>query len=571
MPGGKGVNAMETSRTRTNSAKAGPGGFGQPPFGFDLDNPLLAHLRTITPASLMPTNFLKASSELFLNVVDVATGVSTIAPDKKDARFKDPTWENNPHYKRLAQAYLAMTDAMEKMIPDDLAPEARQRAEIAATIVASALSPTNSLLGNPAALSRTLQTNGANLTKGYQNFVHDLQHNGGLPAQVDDSGFEVGSNLAVTPGEIVMRTELFELIHYKPATAKVWEIPALLIPPQIGRYYFTDLAPGRSFAEYVVSQGLQYFALVWRNPRQADADWGLETYLAAAIEAVEAVCEITGQPKVNVIGFCAGGMLTGMMAAYLKAKGVERINSITLCVTMLDYTSDAAVGAFRFPALLSVAKAQSEAKGILPGSELHKLFSWLRPNDLIWNYWVNNYLMGEDPPAFDILAWNKDGTNLPAQLHSDFLELFETNDLVEPGVVRLLDEPIDLGRIDHDAFVVGAITDHLTPWKACYRTAQHLSGEVTFALSNGGHIAALVNPPGNPKAFHWLAAGVDGEVDGWHERAPRLTGSWWESWTKWCAARGGDEIAAPKKLGSKRHRPLGPAPGLYVREPSDRA
>ena len=515
--------------------------------------------------SFDPRTMIEQSFDLSKAMFAIATGKSELAPDKRDGRFKHEAWESNPAYKRLAQTYLAMTEAVEKMIPDELSAENKQRAELAASIVTSALAPTNTLLGNPAALARTIETGGSNLTKGLAAYLDDIRNNGGLPKQVDNSKFKVGGNLAVTPGKIVLRHDMFELIEYTPTTDEIHETPVLLIPPQINRFYFTDLAPGRSFAEYTLSQGLHYFAISWRNPTAEQRDWGLDNYAAAALAAIDAVAAITGQPKINLVGFCAGGITAAMVMAYLAAKGDDRVNSLALCVTMLDFKVDAALGAFRLPALLGVARKQSAKKGILPGAELGKIFTWLRPNDLVWNYWVNNYLMGEPPAAFDILAWNNDCTNMTAQLHEDFLTLFEENAIIQPGKAKVLGEPVDLGTLQCDAFVVGAVTDHLTPWKACYQASTHLgSKNVTFALSNGGHVAALVNPPGNPKAYHYIGPRSAPDGDSWLEQSPKLTGSWWESWTAWCKERSGKNIAAPKKAGSKAFPPVGDAPGTYV-------
>ena len=371
---------------------------------FAADGPFATALKTVDPAAMW-----RQGMDLTKTMLDIALGKSEIAPDKRDARFQHEAWSSNPAYKRLAQTYLATAEAIEKLIPDDISNENRQRAELAASIVTSAMAPTNTLLGNPAAIEKTFKTGSANLVRGLTAFLDDIKNNGGLPKQVDDStNFEVGVNLAVTPGKVVLRHEMFELIQYAPSTASVYETPVLLIPPQINRFYFTDLAPGRSFAEYVVQQGLQYFAISWRNPTAEQRDWGLDSYARAAVAAIEAVGEITGQPKINLVGFCAGGITTAMVMAYLQAKGDDRVNSLALCVTMLDFDVDASLGAFRLPALLGLVKGQAAKKGILPGEDLSKVFTWLRPNDLVWNYWVNNYLMGEPPAAFDILAWNKD-------------------------------------------------------------------------------------------------------------------------------------------------------------------
>lgn len=385
-----------------------------------------------------------------------------------------------------------------------------------------------------------------------------------MPSQVDASKFKLGKNLAVTPGKVVLRTEMFELIQYAPVEETVFEVPVLLIPPQIGRYYFTDLSPGRSFAEYAVSQGLNHFVVSWRNPSPEHRDWGLADYAEAALAATEAVAAIAGSKKVNLIAFCAGGILAAMVSAYLAAKGRDLVNSLALCVTMLDWRSDATIGAFRLPAMLSVAKAQSAMKGVLPGKDLGKLFTWLRPNDLVWNYWVNNYLMGETPSAFDILAWNQDSTNLPARLHSDFMKIFGDNPLIEPGAFELLGEKIDLGKVMCDNFIVGALTDHLTPWKACYRSCGLLGGSSTFALSNGGHVAALVNPADGPKAYHIVAPGTAPDADAWEETAVKLPGSWWKGYAAWAGERSGKRVAAPKSLGSKKYAPICDAPGTYV-------
>ena len=543
-----------------------PGNGDEPGFGaeavklFGPEGAFAAALRHVDPMAMM-----NQTMEFYGSLWNIMLGKSDITPDKRDWRFQDETWSHNPFYKRLAQAYLAMCEAVEKMIPDDLTPENKARADLAASIVTSMFAPTNTLIGNPAAMNKTMATGGSNLARGTAAFLKDLKNNGGLPLQVDDSGFEIGRNLAMTPGKIVLRTPMFELIEYAPSTDKVHEAPVLLIPPQIGRYYFTDLAPGRSFAEYTVSQGLHYFAVSWKNPTPDERDWGLAAYIQSALQAIEAVSAISKDSKVNIVGFCAGGILASIVAAWLAAKGRDLINTLTLCVTMLDFKTDAALGAFRFPTVLSVAKAQSAMKGVLPGQDLSKIFTWLRPNDLVWNYWVNNYLMGETPPAFDILAWNKDSTNLPAKLHTDFLDLFEANSLIRQGEFAAMGEPIDLGKITCDSFVVGAVTDHLTPWKCCYEAQKHLGGsDKTFALSNGGHVAALVNPPGNPKAFHVMGPAIAPDADGWMEASQRMPGSWWEGWTQWVGTRSGKLVPAPKKLGSKVFAPIADAPGAYV-------
>ena len=539
---------------------AGQANWGLPASLFGAEGPFTDMLRATNPMTLFQQNM-----DLYRNMVEIMMGTSKIEPDARDWRFQDETWTKNPVYRRLSQAYLAMTEAVEKMIPENLSDDDRARAQLAADIVTSAFAPTNTLLGNPKAAMRAIETKGDSLARGFRNFVDDWLNNEGMPSQVDASKFQVGKNLGITPGKVVHKTEMFELIQYAPAGDTVYEIPVLLIPPQIGRFYFTDLAPKRSFVEYAVSQGLNQFVVSWRNPQVEHRDWGLEDYIRAALEAVETVAAIAGTPKINLISFCAGGILSSIVAGYLAKTGRgEMINTLAVCVTMLNWQVDASIGAFRFPAALSMAKAQSETKGMLGGGDLHKVFTWLRPNDLVWNYWVNNYLMGDTPSAFDILAWNKDNTNLPARLHGDFMQIFKDNHLVEPGAFQAMGQPIDLGAITCDNFIVGAATDHLTPWKACYQSCTFLGGDSTFALSNGGHVAALVNPPGNPKAHHFIAPGAAPDADAWMETAVKTKGSWWQGWAQWVAERSGERVPAPEQLGSERFPPQVSAPGDYV-------
>ena len=358
-----------------------------------------------------------------------------------------------------------------------------------------------------------------------------------------------------------------EVLQYTPTTETVRERPMLVVPPPIGRYYFLDLRPGRSFVEYSVSRGLQTFLLSWRNPGPDQADWDIDTYAERILTAIDAVREATGSDDVNVIGFCAGGILNSAVLNHLAAKGDDRVHTASYAVTLLDFGQSAPIGAFSGAKLLSLARWNSKRSGVISARAMGNAFTWMRPNDLVWNYWVNNYLMGEDPPVFDILSWNADGTNLPAALHRQFLDIFEHNPLPEQGAMEALGTPIDLRQIKVPTYVTGAINDHLTPWKGCYRTTQLMSGESTFALSNAGHIASLVNPPGNPKANYYTAP-LDPKAspEAWLESAENHTGSWWEHWADWAVERSGDQVPAPETLGSARFPAQAPAPGSYVRQ-----
>jgi len=440
-----------------------------------------------------------------------------------------------------------------------------ERARFATGVLTSALSPTNVLLGNPAALKRTFETGGSNLVSGAGHWISDLRRNAGMPSTAKPGALKVGEDMALTPGAVIQKDDRAELLQYAPATDVVRERPMLVVPPPIGRYYFLDLRPGRSFVEYSVSRGLQTFLLSWRNPSSDQSEWNIDTYAERILSAIDAVRDATGSDDVNVVGFCAGGILNTAVLNHLAANSDDRVHSASYAVTLLDFGQSAPIAAFSSARLLSLARWNSSRAGVISARAMGNAFTWMRPNDLVWNYWVNNYLMGEDPPVFDILSWNADGTNLPAALHRQFLDIFEHNPLVEPGAMEALGTPIDLGQIKVPTYVTGAVNDHLTPWKSCYRTTQLLSGDTTFALSNAGHIASLVNPPGNPKANYFTGPLDPRESpETWLEGAENRAGSWWEHWADWAVQRSGNEIPAPQVLGSHRLPELGPAPGSYV-------
>jgi polyhydroxyalkanoate synthase len=306
------------------------------------------------------------------------------------------------------------------------------------------------------------------------------------------------------------------------------------------------------------------YVVSWRNPQIEQGDWDLDTYVSALLEAVDAINSITGRKKINTIGFCAGGITMSALLAYMAATGDKRVNAISYAVTLLDWSTPSMMGMLHSRKIIGHARRKSKRKGIISGQDLGSVFAWFRPNELVWNYWVNNYLMGEAPPSFDILAWNADATNLPGSLHAQFLDIFMDNAMRHAGEIQVLGQPVDLGTITADAFVVGAIDDHLTPWKGCYETTQLLGGDSTFVLSNAGHIAALVNPPGNPKASYLLGPTPGDDPGAWLEKAEKQTGSWWQHWSSWTGARSGNKVDARPSLGNKRFPELEPAPGTYI-------
>jgi polyhydroxyalkanoate synthase subunit PhaC len=527
-------------------------------------------LKSIAVTLGQPRSLWREARRLSRDSVRVAAGRSSRAPAKGDRRFNDSAWSTNPLFKRVSQEYLSVCESAQRLV-DDLEDGPRswqdvERARFVMNIMTSALSPTNLLASNPAALKRAFDTGGRSVVRGARQFLDDLRHNGGMPSQTDRTAFQVGTDLAATPGWVVQRDALAELIQYTPTTEKVRQRPIVIIPPPIGRYYFLDLRRGRSFVEYAVSRGLQVFMVSWRNPTPDMGGIGLDDYARRALSAIDAARAITGSDQVGTVGFCAGGILQSGVLNHLAACGDDRVNASAFAVTLLDFDSRAPLGAFSAPRLLELAQKNSRRTGVITGRKLGNVFAWMRPDDLVFNYWVSNYLMGDPPPVFDILAWNADSTNLPARLHGDFLDIFKNNTLQTPGSATILDTPVDLDSIEIPTFVTGAMTDHLTPWKGCYRTTEVLGGPSTFVLSNAGHIASLVNPPGNPKATYFAGGEQGIDADAWLKSATRHSGSWWEIWADWATGHAGDEIAAPAGAGGPGFPTMTPAPGPYVRD-----
>lgn len=531
---------------------------------------ILGLAKGVGRAVAQPGPLSRQALTLVANISSVVAGTEEFDPGPKDRRFSDPAWRDNPLYRRWMQGYIALAASLDALV-DDLEESGTdwrdvERARFAVGVLSSGISPTNFLPGNPAALKVAFDTLGSSVVRGARNFVGDVRHNRGFPSQTDRSAFAVGTDLAITPGNVVYRNEVLELIHYAPSTDEVHERPLLVIPPPIGRYYFLDLRPGRSFVEYAVSRGQQVFMISWRNPTAEQRDWNVDTYASAAKECLDVIKEITGSVDVNSLGFCAGGILQSLLLNHLTANDDTTINSASFAVTLLDFDERAPLGAFSATRLLEMAGGKSAKEGILSAAALATIFNLMRPDDLVFNYVVSNWLMGKEPPVFDILAWSVDGTNLPAALHRQLLDVFRDNLLCSDGEMTVLGSPVRLKQITVPTFVTGAVTDHLTPWTGCYRTVRLLSGPTTFVLSNAGHIASLVNPPGNPKASYFAGGSVDGDAQQWLAGATKHTGSWWQTWADWINELSGALVAAPAQTGSASYPPLEAAPGLYVRD-----
>jgi len=525
-------------------------------------------LRALAALAGRPRVVARRGRDLARELAQVAVGTSAVVPERRDKRFADPAWSQNPFLHRALQAYLAASRTAQTLVGDaDLEWADAERVGFAVENLIDAASPSNNPLLSPAGLKALVDTGGGNVIGGLRRLVGDLATPPRVPSMVDADAYTVGENLASTPGAVVARTPVFELIQYTPQTPSVRRIPLLIVPPTINKYYIVDLAPGRSLVEYLVNHGQQVFTISWRNPDARHAIWGFDTYGTAILEAMDAIARITRVERSILLGLCSGGILTAMTLAHLAARGrLDRVAALGLAVSVLDQSQAGTAGALLDPAAARAAKAMSVAQGYLDGRRLAEVFAWLRPNDLIWNYWVNNYLQGRPPPKFDVLFWNADTTRMTAALHHDFLDLAMDNALIERGTVEMLGSPVDLGRVDTDAYMVAGIADHLCPWQNCYRSTQLIGGGSRFVLSTSGHIACIVNPPGNPKANFQTTERGDTPVDAqqWLEKATTVEGSWWPDFVDWLADRSGEEIDAPAALGGGGLPPMEPAPGTYV-------
>jgi polyhydroxyalkanoate synthase len=435
-------------------------------------------------------------------------------------------------------------------------------------MLTDAVAPSNIPWVNPGVVKEALDTGGSSLMRGMQNYLDDVRTNGGKPRQVNSEGFDLGRNLAATPGRVVFRNELIELIAYEPQTASVHAIPLLCSPPWINKYYIMDLAPQRSFIEWAVRHGHQTFAISYRNPDPALAGFGLNDYLQrgflAALGAVEA---LTGSPTTNIAALCLGGTLTLIALAYLARTGAAgRVHAATLTNTLVDFSEPGDFGVFTDEATIERLERGMNERGYLDANQMAGTFDWMRANDLVWSYVVNNWFMGRQPPAFDILRWNADSTRLPAAMHSQYLRsCYLRNELIRPGAFVIGDVPIDLRTIQTPLYVLGAESDHIAPWRSSYATLNHVGGtEHRYTLTNAGHIAGIVNPTGNPKAWYRTTERFvrDESADAWFAASERHVGSWWEDWAAWAATHAG-AWRTPVDL-----PPGEPAPGRYVRNES---
>ncbi len=525
-----------------------------------------------------PEQMLTAQTNFAKAWMDVATSVwapqneraAIIDPERGDARFKHPAWTENPVFDALKQGYLLATKAVLDGI--DTAPDVdlqtRDRVRFFAKQFCDAMSPTNFAFLNPAVIEETVRSGGENLRRGMEHVAEDMRNNEGRPALVDKAAFSVGDNVATTPGEVVYRNELIELIQYTPTTSRVHVRPLVIVPPWINKFYILDLQPKNSFIKYAVDHGITTFVISWRNPDPTQGHLDMSDYLRLGpLTASRVAASIAKSPDTNLIGYCIGGTLTAMMLAYLARTGERLINSVTFFAALVDFADAGELRAFLSDEGIAHIENRMKEKGVLPGSHMADTFNMLRANDLIWNVAVNRYLMGKDAPQFDLLYWNSDATRMPQAMHSYYLRnMYRDNNLMKPDALDVVGVPIDLPRIVCDAYAVASREEHIAPWKSVYRMTQVLGGTTEFRLANSGHIAGIINPPGKDKARWWGAPANPPTPDAWLASATEHAGSWWPDWLAWIKARSGKRVVAPGAPGSAEHPPLVPVPGTYVLE-----
>jgi polyhydroxyalkanoate synthase len=496
------------------------------------------------------------------------TGATPAAPS--DRRFAGEAWQQGP-FAWAANLYELNAEFMRRLADsvEGGDKQARDRVRFATQQWVDAMSPANYLLTNPEAQRKLVETRGESLRAGIQNLLGDL--NKGRISHTDESAFEVGRNVATTPGAVVFQNELIQLIQYAPSTPTVGVRPLLMVPPCINKFYILDLQPENSLVAHAVAQGHTVFMVSWKNVQEDQGHLTWDDYLElGVIEAMRVVREVSGQERINVLGFCVGGTLLGTAGAVLAARGDRWIESMTLLTSFLDFSQPGLLGLFIDENFVAYRESTIGEGGLVHGRELAVTFNFLRPNDLVWNYVVSNYLKGEAPPAFDLLYWNADSTNLPGPMYCWYLRhTYLQNELRVPGRLVCLDVPVDLAEIDVPTFIYGSREDHIVPWQGAYESTRLLSGPLRFVLGASGHIAGVINPPSKRKRSHWIGESLPESADDWLAGATEVPGSWWPQWTQWLAGFSGEQRAAPAQPGNGRYRPIAPAPGSYVKEKAE--
>jgi len=491
------------------------------------------------------------------------------APAVKDRRFAGQAWHANPMAAFTAAAYLLNTRTM-MALTEAAETDAKTKARIQFAVEqwAAASAPSNFLALNAEAQQKAIETKGESISKGIKNLLHDMQQ--GHVSMTDESLFEVGKNVATTEGKVVFENDYFQLLEYKPLTAKVYERPFLLIPPCINKFYILDLQPENSFIRYAVSQGHRTFVVSWRNPDESMAQTTWDDLIEhVAMKAIAVIQEIAGSKQINALGFCVGGTILSNALAVLAARGHKPVASATFLTTLIDFTDTGVLDVFIDEAFVKYREGQFANGGLMKGKDMASTFSFLRPNDLVWNYVVGNYLKGETPPPFDLLYWNSDSTNLPGPMYAWYLRnTYFENNLIQPGKATVCGEKIDLRKVDMPVYVYGSREDHIVPIGGAYASTQVFPGKKRFVMGASGHIAGVINPPAANKRCYWTGSETSfpKDVNQWMSKAKEHAGSWWGDWSGWLKSHAGKQIAAPKAFGKGKYKTIENAPGRYVKE-----
>ncbi len=534
----------------------------------DLYSRMFADLAALTAFSTnIMLDYIRLWQSSWMKMIGVAAA-PVAAPAKGDGRFKDDDWSSNFLFDYMKQSYLIASRNIQHAVAnvEGMSPESEKKVAFFTRQYVDALSPSNFALTNPQVLRETLASGGQNLLKGLNNLLADMEKGGGKLkiSMTDESAFQIGKNVATTPGKVVFQTELMQLIQFEPATKEVYKTPLVIIPPWINKYYILDLRPSNSFIKWALDQGHTMFVISWVNPDVRLAQMGFEDYMKQGpLAALEAVEKATGERQVNFIGYCLGGTLLGATLGYLaEKKQLDRVRSATYFVSLLDFSAPGELGVFIDEAQVSSLEKKMNERGYLEGSEMASTFNLLRANDLVWSFVINNYLMGKDPFPFDLLYWNSDSTRMPARMHSFYLRnMYLKNLLGVPGGITLDGEPIDLSMVKVPSYFISTAEDHIAPWKTTYKGSRHLGGEVRFVLGGSGHIAGIVNPPAAKKYHYWTNEAHPDTADEWFQTATRHPGSWWEDWQAWIEARNASE-KIPARTPTNA---LEDGPGSYVK------
>jgi polyhydroxyalkanoate synthase len=510
------------------------------------------------------TGFYQDQFNLWVNMFN-PSAAGTVHPVPGDRRFDSPEWDESPLHNYLKQSYLLSSRWLSGMISDSTLDEStRNKCDFYTRQFIDAMSPSNFAVTNPEVLKETLESKGQNLIQGLSNLMQDMDK--GRISMTDESAFELGKNLATTPGSVVFQNELIQLIQFRPLTETVNERPVLIIPPCINKYYILDLSEHNSYVRYCLEQGNNVFIISWRNPDEAMGDKTWDDYLdEGTIPAIEAVRKITGAKKINGVSWCIGGTLLATTMAVLAARRRKPFASATFFTTLLDFSDPGELGVFIDESQVNQHEHKLAEGGVMPGKQLATTFSMLRANDLIWNYVVNNYLKGRTPPPFDILYWNGDSTNMTSAMYTWYLRnMYLENKLAQPRALELCGVAVDLGKIDCPIYYLSAIDDHIAPWKTTFVSTELLKGPMEFVLAASGHVAGVINPASKNKRSFWVDGETGQGADHWLETAESIPGSWWTHWDQWLKAQGGKQVPAPERPGNDDFAEIEPAPGSYV-------